>query len=327
MTVLLTGTAGFIASHLAERILDRGERVIGIDNLNDFYTPVLKEHNLSLLRNCAGSKNFFFEKGDIRDAVFLKDVVSRYKLGAETTLVHIAAMAGVRPSIQDPSYYVDVNIHGTQNLLELCREAGIKNIVFASSSSVYGDSDIVPFREDMPVDNPISPYAATKKSNELMAHTYHHLYQMNMIGLRFFTVYGARQRPDLAIHKFAKRIWNNEKIPFYGDGTTRRDYTFIDDIIDGVLKSIDYVENNEGIFEILNLGESRTTTLTELVSLLEEKLGKKALLDRLPMQAGDVPQTFADISKAKSLIAYNPQTLINEGLDAFVSWFKNYYKL
>lgn len=325
MKIVLTGAAGFIGSHLVEKLVSRGDRVIGIDNLNDFYDPKIKEHNLELIQKSDSSNLFTFEKGDIRDADFLSELATKYAFGGDTTLVHLAAMAGVRPSIQNPSLYADVNVMGTQNLFELCREFGLKNVVFASSSSVYGESPIVPFREDMVVDNPISPYAATKKSNELMAFTYHHLYKINMIGLRFFTVYGARQRPDLAIHKFAKRIWNAEAIPFYGDGTTRRDYTFIDDIIDGVVRSIDHVSQNNNVFEILNLGESKTTTLSELVEKLETKLGKKAIIDRQPMQAGDVPQTFADISKGKSLIGYNPQTLIDEGLDHFVAWFKDFY--
>jgi UDP-glucuronate 4-epimerase len=267
-----------------------------------------------------------FEFGDIRDASFLENCGKKNQFNQDTTLVHLAAMAGVRPSIQNPSLYVDVNVVGTQNLFELCRKFGMTKVVYASSSSVYGESKTVPFSEEQSVDNPISPYAATKKSNELMAHTYFHLFNMTMIGLRFFTVYGARQRPDLAIHKFARMISTGEAIPFYGDGSTRRDYTFIDDIIDGVVKSIDYAQSSSPICDVLNLGESKTTTLTELVTLLEEKLKKKAIINRLPMQAGDVSRTYADITKAVNLIGYQPQTLINEGLDTFVDWYNEYYQ-
>jgi UDP-glucuronate 4-epimerase len=326
MKIVVTGVAGFIGSHLAIKLIKAGHEVIGIDNLNDYYSKELKNHNLELISQADSNSNFMFEFGDIRDASFLENCGKKNQFNQDTTLVHLAAMAGVRPSIQNPSLYVDVNVVGTQNLFELCRKFGMTKVVYASSSSVYGESKTVPFSEEQSVDNPISPYAATKKSNELMAHTYFHLFNMTMIGLRFFTVYGARQRPDLAIHKFARMISTGEAIPFYGDGSTRRDYTFIDDIIDGVVKSIDYAQSSSPICDVLNLGESKTTTLTELVTLLEEKLKKKAIINRLPMQAGDVSRTYADITKAVNLIGYQPQTLINEGLDTFVDWYNEYYQ-
>ncbi len=326
MKIVVTGVAGFIGSHLAIKLIKAGHEVIGIDNLNDYYSKELKNHNLELISQADSNSNFMFEFGDIRDASFLENCGKKNQFNQDTTLVHLAAMAGVRPSIQNPSLYVDVNVVGTQNLFELCRKFGMTKVVYASSSSVYGESKTVPFSEEQSVDNPISPYAATKKSNELMAHTYFHLFNMTMIGLRFFTVYGARQRPDLAIHKFARMISTGEAIPFYGDGSTRRDYTFIDDIIDGVVKTIDYAQSSSPICDVLNLGESKTTTLTELVTLLEEKLKKKAIINRLPMQAGDVSRTYADITKAVNLIGYQPQTLINEGLDAFVDWYNEYYQ-
>ena len=233
--------------------------------------------------------------------------------------MHLAARAGVRPSLAEPRLYVETNVNGTVNLLELARAHGIKQFVFGSSSSVYGENEKVPFNEADPISKPISPYAATKAAGELICHTYSHLHDMRIICLRFFTVYGARQRPDLAIYKFAKLISAGAPVPVFGDGTTRRDYTYIDDIISGVRAAIDYDQSN---YEVINLGESRTVELRELISLLENALGKRAEIDRQPTQPGDVPQTFADITKAQRLLGYNPQMQIEEGIKKFVEWFE-----
>lgn len=237
--------------------------------------------------------------------------------------MHLAAMAGVRPSIEDPSLYYDVNITGTVNILEKCRETGVKEFVFASSSSVYGNNEKVPFAEIDRVDNPISPYAATKKSGELLCHTYHHLFDMNIACLRFFTVYGPRQRPDLAINKFTSLILENKEIPFYGDGTTSRDYTFVEDIVTGIVRSINYVNTDKKVFEIFNIGGDKTVSLMEMVETIEEVLGKKAKLNRLPMQPGDVNRTCADIAHSKKIIGYNPQTTFKEGIKKFIDWKLN----
>ena len=234
--------------------------------------------------------------------------------------MHLAACAGVRPSIEDPSLYYDVNITGTVNLLEICRENNVKQFVFASSSSVYGNNEKVPFAESDRVDNPISPYAATKKSGELLCHTYHHLFDMNIACLRFFTVYGPRQRPDLAINKFTSLILEDKEIPFYGDGTTSRDYTFVDDIVAGIVSSINYINTDEKIFEIFNIGGDKTVSLMEMVETIEEALGKKAKINRLPMQPGDVNRTCADITYSKEKIGYNPQTTFKEGIQKFINW-------
>lgn len=321
----VTGGAGFIGSHLCETLLKMGRHVITLDNFNTFYDPAIKHRNITEIRSMMEKEaihesHFQIIEGDIRDFELLKTIFSKQK-GA-ITIIHLAAMAGVRPSIENAPLYTDVNINGTQNIFEIAKIFNIKKVIYASSSSVYGENEKVPFSEADLVDFPISPYAMTKKSNELMAHTYHHLYDLDMIGLRFFTVYGPRQRPDLAINKFTRMIDHNEPIPFYGDGTTRRDYTYIDDIIDGVIKSIVYAEKNENVYQILNLGESHTTTLKQLVETIEGALGKSAIINRLPSQPGDVPQTFADISKAKALIGYAPTTLIKEGITKFVAWYQ-----
>ena len=236
-------------------------------------------------------------------------------------VVHLAALAGVRPSIERPLEYADVNIKGSMNLWELCREYGIHKFVCASSSSVYGNNEKIPFSETDNVDRPISPYAATKKCGEILGHTYHHLYGIDMIQLRFFTVYGPRQRPDLAIHKFTKLISDGAEVPFYGDGTTARDYTFVEDIIDGILKSIKYLENHKNVYEILNLGESEVVTLEEMLSSIEACVEKKAVRKNLPMQPGDVNKTNADITKAQAMIGYNPTTKFQNGIKKFVEWF------
>lgn len=313
MNVLVTGAAGFIGSHLSERLLERGDSVVGLDCLNDYYDPALKRANL--LKPCSFDKMRFVE-GDILDAPLIKRIFEDNEFDV---IVHLAARAGVRPSLEQPILYEEVNCRGTLNLLEAARENGIKRFVFASSSSVYGNVKETPFREDARIDKPISPYAATKAAGELYCHNYFHLYGISSTCLRFFTVYGPRQRPDMAIRKFTTLIDKGEPIPFYGDGTTERDYTFYTDIIQGVVASID----RDLGFEILNLGESRTTSLARMVELIEENLGKRAELRKLPMQPGDVTITFADVSKARKLLNYEPSTPIEEGIKRFVEWHKN----
>src|SRR5439155_10823354 len=305
-SILITGGAGFIGSHLVDRLLkEDGWQVTVIDDFNDFYDPSIKRTNVEPhLSNSA----FRLIEADIRDHDGLRQA---FRASRFDCVIHLAARAGVRPSLKQPQLYVETNINGTLNLLELAREQGVKQFIFGSSSSVYGTNAKVPFSEDDPIFNPISPYAATKAAGELLCHTYAHLYEMRILCLRFFTLYGARQRPDLAIHKFAKLISADKPIPVFGDGTTRRDYTYIDDIIAGLRAAIDYHKKN---YEIINLGESRTVELRELISLLEKVLGKRARIDWRPMQPGDVPQTYADITKARELLGYNPQTQIEDGI-------------
>ena len=320
-TILITGGAGFIGSHLSERLLREGNKVLVIDNFNNYYDPAIKRNNVEeVKKTCVENNicldNYIIFEGDIRDNEFLKEVFSN-KIDS---IIHLAAMAGVRPSIEAPSLYYDVNITGTVNLLERCRENNIKQFVFASSSSVYGNNEKVPFAESDRVDNPISPYAATKKSGELLCHTYHHLFDMNIACLRFFTVYGPRQRPDLAINKFTTLILEHKEIPFYGDGTTSRDYTFVDDIVSGIVSSINYVNTNDTVFEIFNLGGDKTVSLIEMVETIEDILGKKAKLNKLPMQPGDVNRTCADITHSKEIIGYNPKTTFKEGMKKFIEW-------
>jgi UDP-glucuronate 4-epimerase len=313
-SILITGGAGFIGSHLVDRLLaEGGWRITVVDDFNDFYDPAIKRENV---RARLSNPDFKLVEADIRDQAVLKKT---FEEAAFDCIVHLAARAGVRPSLKDPRLYVETNINGTLNLLELARAQGVKQFVFGSSSSVYGLNSKVPFSEDDPIFNPISPYAATKAAGELLCHSYAHLYDMRIVCLRFFTVYGARQRPDLAIHKFATLISAGQPIPVFGDGTTRRDYTYIDDIIAGVRAAIDYDQTN---YEVINLGESRTVELHELISLLEKALDRHAEIDRQPLQPGDVPQTFADISKARRLLSYNPQTQIEEGIERFVAWFR-----
>ncbi len=313
--ILITGGAGFIGSHVVDRLMSEGDwRITVVDDFNDFYDSSIKRANIE---QHISNANFKLVEADIRDFYSLKEVFNEGKFDC---VVHLAARAGVRPSLAEPRLYVETNINGTMNLLELARDHGVKQFVFGSSSSVYGENKKVPFSEDDPIFNPISPYAATKAAGELICHTYSHLHDMRIICLRFFTVYGARQRPDLAIHKFAKLISAGQPIPVFGDGTTRRDYTYIDDIIQGVRAAIDHDQTN---YEVINLGESRTVELRELISRLEAELGKRAEIDRQPTQPGDVPQTFADISKARRLLNYNPQTPIEAGIKKFVQWFQS----
>lgn len=311
--ILVTGGAGFIGSHLVEGLLAEDRRqVTVIDNFNDFYSPEIKRENVSAFLNNPG---FRLYETDICDAEKLNKVFAENEFDA---IVHLAAWAGVRPSLENPKLYTKVNVGGTLNLLEAARDFGVGQFVFGSSSSVYGINCKIPFSEDDKISKPISPYAATKASGELLCHTFAHLYDIRAVCLRFFTVYGARQRPDLAIHKFSDLIWREKPIPVFGDGATRRDYTFIDDIIQGVRAAIDFDESN---YEIFNLGESQTVELAYLIELLEKNLGKKAVIDRKPTQPGDVPVTFADISKARNLLNYNPQTKIEEGIGKFTEWF------
>ncbi len=312
--ILVTGGAGFIGSNLVDRLLGEGGwSVTVVDDLNDFYSPDIKRANLDRAK---WNPDFKFSELDIRDAEKLRGVFDAQEFDC---IVHLAARAGVRPSLCHPKLYAETNINGTLNLLELARDFEVKQFVFGSSSSVYGINSKVPFSEDDRINQPISPYASTKAAGELLCHTYSHLFDIRTVCLRFFTVYGARQRPDLAIHKFSKLISEGKPIQVFGDGTTRRDYTYVDDIIQGVRASIDY---DGSMHEVFNLGESETTELSRLIELLEESLGQKAELDRQPMQPGDVPVTFADVSKAKNILGYNPATKIEDGIPKFVEWFR-----
>jgi UDP-glucuronate 4-epimerase len=297
---------------LCERLIARGDSVTGLDNFDPFYDPAVKRANIAgLIR----SPQFTLVEGDIRDKAVVEAILGRAKFDA---IVHLAAKAGVRPSISDPVGYVDTNINGTVTMLEAARAAGVGTFIFASSSSVYGNNEKVPFSETDNVDFPISPYAATKKAGELICYTYSHLYGMNMTCLRFFTVYGPRQRPDLAIHKFARLIEQGKPIPMYGDGSMRRDFTYIDDIVDGVVAAMDRCSG----YTIYNLGESRPVRLDELINAIEAALGKKAILDRQPDQPGDVRQTYADVDNAVRQLGYRPKTHLAEGLREFVKWMR-----
>ena len=313
-TILVTGGAGFIGSHLCERLLRDGIRVICLDNFDSFYDPNIKIKNAERM-----AKRFpdLFElvTGDIRNPEHLKRIFEKNKIDS---VVHLAARAGVRPSIAEPLLYQDVNIRGTMVLLEACKENGVHNFIFASSSSVYGENQRVPFKEEDLDIQPISPYGATKRAGELLCYSYHHLYGMNIACLRIFTAYGPRQRPEMAIHKFTRLIDQGEKIPIYGDGSSRRDYTYIDDLVDGILGVIRYHNG----FEIYNLGESQTTSLKELIRLIEEAFGKKANLEMLEPQPGDVSTTYADITKAKRMLKYQPKVRMEEGIKRFVEWYK-----
>jgi UDP-glucuronate 4-epimerase len=310
MRILVTGGAGFIGSHLVERLLREGHSVTVVDDFNDYYDPRIKRANVA-----GFSQGAQIEEVDIRDAARVSSIIAAGKFDA---IVHLAARAGVRPSIQQPELYLDVNIKGTLNLLEAARQSNVSRFIFASSSSVYGLCTRIPFSEDFPISQTISPYAATKMACEQFCSNYAHLYGIRMVCLRFFTVYGPRQRPDLAIHRFTDRIFHGKPIEQFGDGTTRRDYTYIEDIIQGVMASLTY----EGpIFDIINLGENETTTLKDLISAIEKGLGKQAIIKQLPEQPGDVPLTCADISKARRLLGYKPSTPISQGIPKFIDWY------
>lgn len=320
-TYLITGGAGFIGSSLTKKVLENGNKVVAIDNFCDFYNPKIKENNVQeFLQN----ENYKLYRADIRDKEAVKKIFEENKIDV---VMHLAAMAGVRPSIENPVLYQEVNCMGTQNILEEMNAHNCKNLVMASSSSVYGNCKQVPFKEDMIVDFAISPYAATKKANEVMTHVYHKLFNMNVIMLRFFTVYGPKQRPDLAINKFTRLMLEGSPIPMFGDGSTSRDYTYIDDIVDGIIKSCEYTLNNSNVYEILNLGNSSPISLKEMIDVIGQVVGVTPKIEQLPMQPGDVDQTFADISKAKELIGYNPKTSFKEGIEKFVQWYKSNIEL
>jgi UDP-glucuronate 4-epimerase len=313
MHVLVTGAAGFIGSHLVDSLLADGHRVTGVDNFDPFYARTTKDRNIDAHRGAAAWR---LVEADIRDGSSLRPAFTN---GIDV-IVHLAAKAGVRPSLMDPISYQDVNVRGTQNLLELAREHGIRQFVFASSSSVYGVNPRVPWSEEDHVLQPISPYASTKVSGELLGHVYSHLYGIRFVALRFFTVYGPRQRPDLAIHKFAREMLAGRALPVFGDGSTRRDYTFVDDVIAGVRGAIDYTRSS---YEVINLGNNQTITLLEMIRGLEEALGVKATLNWQPEQPGDVPQTWANVEKARRLLGYDPRTNYATGVRRFVDWLKS----
>jgi UDP-glucuronate 4-epimerase len=311
--VLITGVAGFIGSNLAMKLLSEGYFVVGIDNFDNFYDPNIKKNNLNgLLKN----KNFAFYELDIRDMPNFSKIKEKIDI-----VVHLAAKAGVLPSIHAPQEYISVNITGTQNILNYMKEKEIKKLIFASSSSIYGNNEKVPFSESDNVDYPISPYAFTKKACELMNYTYHHLYNFDILNLRFFTVYGPKQRPDLAIHKFVKLIAAGKAVEMYGDGSSARDYTYIDDIVLGIQKSMEYVLSKDHIYEIINIGNNSPITIKYLISIIHELMGKPENILMLPMQPGDVNTTYSDISKARNILNYNPSTDIRSGLKKFIDWY------
>jgi len=310
MNILLTGGAGFIGSHVGRELLSEGHRVIVLDDFNDYYDPGIKRGNIHA--HLAGAE---VVEGDLRDKAVVR---AAYAVAPVDAVIHLAARAGVRPSLLDPELYLSTNVMGTFNILEMAREHGVGKFLFASSSSVYGVNEKVPFAEDDLLQRTISPYAMTKLAGEHLCSNFAHLYGMQVLCLRFFTVYGPGQRPDLAIHKFTRKIDRGEPIDQYGDGSTERDYTYVDDIVQGVLAAFRYNDSN---FEIFNLGESQTTQLCDLIAAIEDALGKKAEIRRLPEQPGDVPRTFADISKARRMLGYDPQTKIREGIPKFIEWY------
>lgn len=314
-TIVVTGAAGFIGSHLCELLLDENHSVIAVDNFDPFYDRAEKERNLAILNKKPGW--FRFYSINIESGQELSSIDN----GPIDCVIHLAAKAGVQPSLKDPAGYVRTNIAGTQNILDFMKERDIHKYIFASSSSVYGNNKKIPFSETDDVNNPISPYASTKKSGELLAYTYHHLYNLDVVNLRFFTVYGPRQRPDLAIHKFFKLIHDNKPITIYGDGSTARDYTFIADTVSGIFSAFNYVMNNRNVFEIINLGNNKPVQLLHLVESIYQVIGKEPSLQYLPMQPGDVNITYADISKANRLLHYQPRIGLMEGLRLFNDWF------
>jgi UDP-glucuronate 4-epimerase len=314
MNFLVTGGAGFIGSHLCERLLQTGHTVVAVDDLNSFYSPAIKQQNLRSLQALA--RPFTFVHADITDRQALTEIFGDSQFDQ---VIHLAARAGVRPSLAEPALYQRVNVEGTVNVLEAARARNVRKITIASSSSVYGVNAKVPFAEDDPIFSPISPYAASKLACEALGHVYHHIYGMDIVMLRFFTVYGPRQRPDLAIHKFAHLIAAGKPIPLFGDGSTARDYTYVSDTLDGIMAATE----KEFGYEIFNLGESQTVRLSYLVELLEKSLGQRAIIDRHPAQPGDVPITFANIDKARRMLGYQPKVKIEEGIPRFVEWFRS----
>lgn len=310
--ILITGVAGFIGSTLATKLLLTGNKIIGIDNFDVFYDRSIKEKNIEAIKE---NPSFKFYEGDILNLDLLNKIEEKIDI-----IIHIAAKAGVRPSIENPREYQEVNVIGTQNMLDLAVRLSVHQFVFASSSSVYGVNKNVPWSEKDKLLLPISPYASTKLSCEMLGHVYKSIHNIRFIGLRFFTVYGPKQRPDLAIHKFTDLIYNDKEIPLFGDGSSERDYTFIDDIVSGVISACNYDKTN---YEIINIGNSQTVSLIQMVNTIEKALNKKAKIKWLPMQAGDVPTTYADISKANQLLGYNPETSFEEGIKKFVSWYLN----
>lgn len=341
MKIIVTGAAGFIGSHLVEKLLSLGHSVIGIDNFHNFYSEDIKiknvleslnkieylveilsrdtkEEKIEMLVKKVDTNNYSLEYCDLKNIESLDKIFNENKIDM---VVNLAGLAGVRPSLENPLEYEKVNVGGYLNLLECCKKYGVKKFIQASSSSVYGNNKVVPFKETDVVDFAISPYAATKKSCEVFGHVYFNLYNIDTLQFRFFTVYGPRQRPDLAIHKFVDKILKNEGIPFFGDGETYRDYTYIDDIIDGVIKGVKYLEKYENVYEVINLGESDAISLNKMVQTIEKYLGKEAVIERLPMQPGDVKRTYASIDKAKELLGYKPTTKFDNGIDKFVKWY------
>ena len=310
-SILVTGGSGFIGSHLVERLLGRGDRVVVLDDFCDSYTPALKRYNLS---KALGDENCTLFEGDICDLEGMRSALEVHKVGR---VVHLAARAGVRSSLEFPLLYEHVNVRGTLTVLEACRAAGVENLLVASSSSVYGNGPRVPFREDDPADRPISPYAATKRCVELLCYNYHHLYGIPISCFRFFTVYGPRQRPDMGFHTFARHIATGVPIRMFGDGTTQRDYTFISDIVDGLVAAVDRPQ----AFEIVNLGNTKTVTLSRVLDLVQHAMGQEARIERFPEQPGDVRLTSADVTKAKRLYGYEPKVDVEEGIAQFVEWF------
>jgi UDP-glucuronate 4-epimerase len=313
--ILVTGGAGFIGSHLCEALTSRGAEVVAFDSFDPFYPRAIKERNLTAL---LGSDRFRLVEGDLREPA---DVEAALAEGRFDAVAHLAARAGVRPSLEDPGGYMSTNIEGTAVLLEAMRRAGCSRLVFGSSSSVYGNSRDVPLQETDRVDRPVSPYAMTKKAGEELCHVYHHAYGFSVMSLRFFTVYGPRQRPDMAIHRFVRLMEEGRPIPVYGDGTTERDYTYFSDIVAGVVAAVDWVRREDG-FEIVNLGESVPVRLDELIAELAEATGRRPRIERLPMPVGDVERTCADIGRARELLGYAPSTGIKEGVEAFVRWYR-----
>ena len=314
MKIVVTGSAGFIGSHLSERLIKEGHQVLGIDNFDPFYDRKVKESNLKFLLT---QTNFTFEECDLAKTEGLPCIVN-FK---PDVIVHLAGKAGVRPSIEDPQGYIEANITATRNILDVMRKNSMRKLVFASSSSVYGNSPLTPYREDMDLSRPISPYAFTKKAAELLNFTYHELFKLDIVNLRFFTVYGPRQRPDLAIHKFVKLVKQGKAIPMFGDGSTSRDYTYYEDTVSGIVGAINYVNTHENVYEIFNLGNSNPVSLKDLIAAIGKATGIEPIINQMPMQPGDVQITYADITRAKEVLGYSPTTSIDKGLAKFVEWY------